>query len=118
MLNRDNDASASASLVREVPRPVEYMLKSGMLFELNRVLLHPVGFSLEARPVPGGRGMTLALLDYTADPVVTFDPDTFQMGQRKWRKWYREIGAVAHNLRRRKLGLDKAQSSPNYRARD
>lgn len=101
--------------MKEIANPADYMLKSGILFEWNRTMLHPIGLGLAVRPCDHDPSkMEFALYDYTDNPVVTFDPATFNRGQAKWREYWTKEGIAVNKLRKRRLGIN-SQTRPDYR---
>lgn len=68
--------------------PATFLLDSGLLFEINRRVLHPFGLALAVQPgVTDATGeCTMARLwDYRADPEgIDYAPETFDDGLRKY----------------------------------
>ena len=74
--------------VKYLKDPAQYLLDSGLLFEINRRVLHPFGLALAVQPgVTDVTGeVTMARLwDYRADPEgIDYVPETFEDGLRKY----------------------------------
>jgi hypothetical protein len=103
---------------RTIDNPGQYMLDNGMVFELNRVFFHPIGYSLTVNS-----DGEISLHDFSDVPdTVTFPPDVFPKAKAKWKRYWKEEGAKAHHLRTRLLGFDvqthpDIRQQPNYHTR-
>ena len=95
----------------------EFLLDSGLLFEINRVVLHPMGLALginnEADPAE------MYLVDHRHDlEGIIFEDDTFVEGETKMRKFFIENKlARKFSERLEKLGF-VVQGSPNGKRRE
>ncbi len=79
----------------------EVLFTTGLLFEINQKILHPVGKSIYYDPDEG-----LRVVNHTNDPEATiFDKFTFNMGKNKLLKFMRTEGKEAMRLRQEKLGF-------------
>ena len=87
-------------------RPLDfaYLVDSGLLFEINRTVLHLVGVALTARRGEGGE-VTLGLKDCRAEPEkLAFDPATLAACRAKLRAFMDDFGGAQDARRVRKLG--------------
>ena len=82
----------------EIADSIQYLLDSGILYEINRTIMHPTGLSLSARS--GG----LTLTDHSRNPVVVFDESSLKIGDQKYKAYLKEKGIAATLARREKLG--------------
>ncbi len=75
--------------------PLQFLRENGLLFEINRVVLHPLGLSLSLHE--DGR----MELFQTSDPAgMVFTADTFDEGERKLREFMELEGESRHAARR------------------
>lgn len=87
-------------------RPVdpEFLHQSGLLFEINRTVLHLIGVALVVVPGEGGRSR-LAIKDSRCEPErLVFDAGTFDLAQTKLRTFMVEYGNKQLERRRSRLG--------------
>jgi len=90
-----------------IPQPAQFFLETGLLFEINRAVLHPIGLSLLVQKTD--MGMELGLLDHRDNPTITFDPVTYQKGRTKWKQYWQTKGQKTHQRRERLLGFTVQQ---------
>jgi hypothetical protein len=90
----------------------QYLLDTGLLFWLNRDYLHPIGHALVVERDSRG-SLELTLVDSSANPTLTFKPDQYAAGQRKWDKFSETVAKIAQ-LRKRLLGCVR-QTKPDIR---
>lgn len=70
---------------RRVEDPGRFLLDSGLLFEINRKILHPLGMALEAVVEDDGLSRIGGLWDYRSDPEgILYDDTTFAEGRGKF----------------------------------
>jgi hypothetical protein len=97
----------------------EYLLNNGLLFEINRKILHPLGLALtvivdnEDSSVPNI--MLGDLQDYSYDPEgVIFGDKTFDEGMQKLKTFMQEVGNSRIEARRNILGYIVQRDSEDW----
>jgi hypothetical protein len=91
----------------KVKNYARYLLDNGLIFEINRKVLHPLGLAMfvevdddDNRLVKMG-----GLYDAEEDPEGwIFDPETFEEGRSKYHKFLDEFGQAKLDQRQEKLG--------------
>jgi len=69
----------------------KFFLENGILFELNRTILHPYGLALEVKQDDEGNWVFGGLWDYRDDPEgMLFAQELFEAGEDKWNKFQQE----------------------------
>ncbi|MEW6555103.1 MAG: hypothetical protein AB1384_12555 [Actinomycetota bacterium] len=75
---------------------LRFLLDSGLLFEINRSILHPYGLALnlsitEAKEDESEQVQIAGLLDYRDDPEgIIFAPETYEQGLKKYEAFWQE----------------------------
>ena len=87
----------------------EYLLSTGLLFEINRKILHPLGLALEVMVENEDSEAPSVVLgdlrDYSHDPEgVIFGDLTFSEGIQKLKQYMEEVGGKRLETRRNILG--------------
>jgi hypothetical protein len=77
-----------------VKNPATLLVDSGLLFEINRVFLHPIGLALSVEvpdaPEDQGETMEVRIWDCREDPEgIYFEAGTFWEGAMKWAAFLR-----------------------------
>lgn len=100
-----------------VDRPAEFLVDSGLLFEINRTILHPMGLAIAVTLDESDAGTESAeeapikIWDCRDDPEgIYFEDTTFDEGQTKFYKTNKEA-LTRYTTRRRCLGY-VVQGSP------
>lgn len=72
--------------LRKIEDTAQFLLDTGLLFEINRKVLHPFGLALEIVVSDDtGEAKVGKLWDYRDDPEgMLFAPETFEAGLDKW----------------------------------
>lgn len=104
-MKRIGDGSSKAA--------AEFLLDNGLLFEINRKILHPLGLALEVRRETDDETGELkevtgfgGLWDYRDDPEgVLFGDEAFAEGFRKYEKYMLEQGGQNTRSRLETLGF-------------
>ena len=85
----------------------QFLVDSGLLFEINRQILNPFGLALVLKKLPDGT-ITLAecLKDFRSEPEkILLDPASFENGKRKLKEFLEEYGYGQIERRRSLLGF-------------
>lgn len=81
-----------------------FLLESGLLFEINRSILHPIGISMYVMKDGEGRS-TFGFKDSRSNPAeALYSRDNFKKGHKKLRRFMRNFGHKQLDLRSKKLG--------------
>lgn len=96
----------------QIEHPSLFLEENGILFEMNRQVLHPLGLELRFQLGDDGRLQRIELLDNRASPQpIFFAPDTFDEGRQKYEAYMSEHGR--RNIqKRRQIGM-VIQTGPN-----
>lgn len=89
----------------KIENPVDFLRDSGILFEINRQVLHPLGMELHLRPDDDGGigGIDLEDNRGEADPIC-FTAEDFNEGRTRYEDYLAEHGR--ENIqKRRRLGM-------------
>lgn len=83
------------------------LLETGLLFEINRQILHPFGLALEVIIDDKTGNVKLGQIwDYRDDPEgMLFGDDYFAKGLEKFKKFMKETGMKKLQERKRRLGF-------------
>lgn len=95
-----------------IENPVEFLQNNGILFEINRQVLHPLGLELHFELDDEGRITAIDLADNRGSPApIFFSPEAFTEGRDLYEKYLAEHGR--RNIqKRRQLGV-VIQTGPN-----
>lgn len=92
--------------MRKIKKSAEFLLENGLLFEINRQVLHPLGLALEVDVNDSGKIDFGDVWDCREDPEgILFDPETFAEGAEKFNKYMEEYGQNCINNRLGRLGF-------------
>ena len=82
----------------------KFLVDSGLLFEINLEILHPLGLALEV--TTNEKTMSISgLWDYRDDPEgIAFTPETFKEGTNKLNSFLVSFGDKKHRERFQSLG--------------
>lgn len=73
------------SAIKRIHNAGQFLLDTGLLWEINRRVLHPLGLAMEVTIQPDGRMTIDSLWDCRDDPEgLVYDPDTFRAGQARF----------------------------------
>lgn len=75
-----------------------FLIDSGLVFEINRTILHLVGLALTVED------NKLTLLDRRNTPEYKFNKEVYTMGEEKLKRFMTEFGNKQMEKRRKKLG--------------
>ena len=89
----------------KIENPVEFLVDNGILFEMNRQVLHPLGLELHFRLDDEGRVTAIDLLDNRrGEQPISFPPEAFAAGRARYEAYLGEHGR-RNMQKRRKLGM-------------
>jgi hypothetical protein len=92
--------------MKRIKKPIEFLLENGLLFEINRRVLHPLGLALEVEIDDDGKVIIGSIWDCRSDPEgVLFSPDTWQSGKDKIDKYMEDCGNAAVKSRQEIFGF-------------
>lgn len=87
------------------PLDASYLLDSGLLFEINRTTLHPLGLALTVSTDPQSGKSRLTFKDArTAPETLVFDKNAYEVGTLKLRQFMEKFGKAQMDVRRSRLG--------------
>jgi hypothetical protein len=95
-----------------IEKPAVFLQETGILFEINRQVLHPLGLELHLATGEDGELARLEILDNRArqEPIY-FPPETFEDGREKYERYMAEHGR--RNIQKRRLIGMVIQTGPN-----
>lgn len=98
--------------MKTIENPVQFLMENGILFEMNRQVLHPLGLQIVIEVDDEGRVTTFDLLDNRESPEpIFFTSDEFEEGRGKYEQYMQDQGK--RNIqKRRQLGM-VIQTGPN-----
>lgn len=86
---------------KKIAQPAEFLTENGLLFEINRHILHPFGISLE---VDGEN--TFSIADHRVNKEhAVYEPAAFEEGLRRANRYLRTEGMKQVGLRKEELGF-------------
>jgi hypothetical protein len=90
--------------IKRISEPARFLVNSGLLFEINRQVLHPLGLALEVvEDEDSGIYSMGGIWDYRDDPEgILFAPKTFKDGLKKLNA-YMDSGGRDKIARRKEL---------------
>lgn len=92
--------------MRRIKKTAEFLLEKGLIFEINRKVLHPLGLALEVIEDDDGKVAIGGLWDCRDDPEgIIFTPDSWEEGKRKIDKYMEDYGNRALETRQEKVGF-------------
>jgi hypothetical protein len=90
----------------QVMHKMDYLLETGLLFEINRAILHPLGLALAVVEDSTGSQKNIIVMDYSSDPEgMIFTEEAYWMGTVKLDKFMEEFGILRLQQRKEKLGF-------------
>ncbi len=96
----------------KIENPVQFLNDNGVLFEINRQVLHPLGLELHFTLDEDGRLTSIDLLDNRESLLpISFSPEAFQAGRSDYEAYLNEHGR-RNMQKRRKVGM-VIQTGPN-----
>ncbi len=91
--------------MNKIENPVEFLIDNGILFEINRQILHPLGMQLEIELDESGSVQDLDLLDNRAsDEPIYFSAEEYNEGRQRYEN-YMDSAGRRNIQKRRRMGL-------------
>lgn len=89
----------------KLDQPASFLVDNGILFEINRQVLHPLGLELNLQATADGETCEIVVEDNRGVPEpIYFTPGEFEEGRRKYQAYMRENGR--RNIqKRRQIGM-------------
>lgn len=87
-------------------RPLDpsYLVDSGILFEINRTIMHPMGVAMSIKTAEDGT-RTVELKDFRAAPEQMFFPEsTYRACEKKWASFCSDFAFKQLERRRKHMG--------------
>lgn len=98
--------------MKKIDNPARFLDENGLLFELNRQILHPIGMELRLEVDEDGELQKMELLDNRDSPTpIYFTPEEFDRGRTRYEKYLEEFGR-RNMQKRRQMGV-VTQTGPN-----
>ncbi len=98
--------------MKQIDRPVRFLVEHGIMFELNRQVLHPLGMQLNIQLDEQGDGYRVELLDNRASPTpITFSREEYEEGREQYELYLQEHGKK--NMQKRRRVGAVIQTGPN-----
>jgi len=97
--------------IKNVP---EFLLESGLIFEINRKILHPFGLALEIIIDDDDKLVFGNIWDHRDDEDgITFSKESFDVGKEKFEKFMNEFGNMRLKTRLNNLGYTIQEEAEN-----
>lgn len=95
------------SEIKRIENAAGFLRDNGLLFEINRMILHPLGLALEIQEnEPGEFSFTNRLWDYRDDPEgILYANQTFNEGEARYRQFMGDFGHAKLAERETALGF-------------
>jgi hypothetical protein len=93
-------------MTKRIADPACFLAETGLLFEINRAVLHPLGLALEVVVEDDGQMRIGGLWDQQGEPGgIVFDEESFQDGARKLAAFMSIGGETRQQVRKDMLGF-------------
>ena len=97
---------------KRIEMPADFLVDNGILFEMNRQVLHPLGLQLEIEAGADGEMCSLTIIDNRAVPTpIYFGSEEFESGRERYEAYMAEHGR-RNMQKRRQIGM-VIQTGPN-----
>ena len=94
-----------SELIKRVPNPGVFLLETGLLYEINRTILHPLGLALEVEIDKDGSRVG-GLWDFRDDPEgIIYGKKMLEAGEAKYMKYMKSVGVAKMKSREAALGF-------------
>jgi len=94
--------------MKTVADHVRFLLDHGILFEINRKVLHPLGLVLVVDvDWEDEKKLVITGLHSTDDDLegIVFDPETFEEGRKRYQEFLEEEGQARLDARAQRIGF-------------
>lgn len=89
----------------KIENHAKFLSETGLLFEINRRILHPLGLALYVSVDDDNKIQIGGLQDSRKDPEgIYYNSDQFESGKKRHAKFMEEYGKAAHKTRESLLG--------------
>ncbi|MHC4184279.1 MAG: hypothetical protein ACYSR0_13110 [Planctomycetota bacterium] len=96
-----------AKEVKKLDNTAKFLLESGLLWRINREILHPLGLALEVIIDDSGHVKFGDSWDYREDPEgILYDTENMLVGAQKWERYKQEKGSRQLFLRKSLLKFE------------
>lgn len=104
-VRKDLGAQEEPKGIKYLEDPAKFLLDSGLLFRINRDILHPFGLALEVRMNLEGKWELGGIWDYRDSPAgMLFDDTALIEGEEKYQKFLRQFGQKKLSQREEMFG--------------
>lgn len=91
---------------KQITNPGKFLVDKGLLFIINREVLHPLGLSLAVHLDANNNTVSMSLWDFREDPAgIVFEKESFEEGLAKYAKFSCEEGIKFMRTREELLGF-------------
>lgn len=91
--------------IKKIKDPGRFLLDKGLLFEINRKVLHPLGLAMEFDVDDNDKAKFSGIWDFMDDPEgIIYDDEVLEDGAEKYNKFMEEHGNERLKTRKEKLG--------------
>lgn len=92
--------------MQKIKSYVRYLIDNGLLFEINRKVLNPLGLALAAEQNPdNAKWLNLHLYETMDDDGIVYDEESFEFNKSKYDEYLRREGQAKILLREKLLGF-------------
>jgi hypothetical protein len=91
--------------LKMIEDPAMFLFETGILYKINKAVLHPLGYALAIGKHENGEMSILGLIDYTTNPQgATYTKEAFEVGRQKFKRHLQEKGSARLKMRKQALG--------------
>ena len=89
---------------KDKPADIQFLLDSGLLYYINKEILHPIGIALVVKR-KSDNSLRLDIKDSRSEPhLLTYNKEDYAKAQDKFRDFMKKFGHSQIDKRRKKLG--------------
>lgn len=101
----EKNVKSKKAKLKKIKNTAQFLLDSGLLFEINRQILHPFGLALPVEIDDDGKAAFGEIIDFRSDPEgFVYDEEAFEVGKIKYSQFLAEFGNERLETRRELLG--------------
>jgi hypothetical protein len=91
--------------LRMVQEPARFLYETGLLYQINRVVLHPFGYALAVSVDKKGVMVLAGIIDYSDKPHgAAYNVESYNEGRANFKKFWIEVGKRRIDIRKQALG--------------